>query len=89
MTASLTAAFMPIVGKATANIGLAKSYEAVAGKASALGLVDFGSASLDAYVTRKALDGLFLMMACEEAAIRRDPLGQANALLKKVFGAIR
>jgi hypothetical protein len=37
-------------------------------------------------VTRKALDGLFLMMAREEAAIRKDPLGQADALLKKVFG---
>ena len=89
MTAPLTEAFMPIVGKATADIGLVKSYEAVAAKASALGLVDPGSASLDAYVTRRSLDGLFLMMAREEAAIRRDPLGQANALLKKVFGALR
>jgi hypothetical protein len=85
MTASLTEAFMPIVGQTTAKLDLAKKYNAVATKASALGLVEQQDASLDAYVTRKALDGLFLVMAREEVAIRRDPLGQADALLKKVF----
>jgi hypothetical protein len=86
MTPQLTAAFLPIVGEHTAKMDLARKYNAVATKASALGLVEQQDASLDAYVTRKALDGLFLVMAREEAAIRRDPLGQANALLKKVFG---
>jgi hypothetical protein len=89
MTAPLTEAFLPIVSKATADIDLAKSYDAVAAKASAVGLMDKQDASLDAYVTRKALDGLFLMMAREEAAIRRDPLGQADALLRRVFGALK
>jgi hypothetical protein len=86
MTAPLTEAFLPIVGKATADLELAKTYDAVAGKASLVGLVDQQDASLDAYVTRKALDGLFLMMAREEIAIRRNPLGQASALLRRVFG---
>ena len=45
-------------------------------------------ANLDRYVTGKALDGLFLMMAKEEAAIRKDPLGQASGILQKVFGAV-
>lgn len=89
MTAPLTEAFLPIVSKATADIDLAKSYDAVAAKASAVGLVDKEDASLDGYVTRKALDGLFLMMAREEAAIRKDPLGQADALLRRVFGALK
>jgi hypothetical protein len=88
MTASLTEAFLPIVGQATANIDLVKTYDAVAEKASALGLVDPEDASLDAYVTRKALDGLFLMMAREEVAIRNDPQGQADALLRSVFGSL-
>lgn len=86
MSAPLTAAFLPIVGKATAQLDLARTYDAVAARASLIGLVDPQDASLDAYVTRKALDGLFLMMAREEAAIRKDPLGQANALLRLVFG---
>lgn len=89
MTAPLTEAFLPIVGKATADIDLAKRYDAVAAKASSLGLVDPEDASLDAYVTRKALDGLFLMMAREEVAIRKDPLGQADALLRAVFGSLK
>jgi len=89
MSASLTETFLPIVSNATADIDLARTYDAVAAKASAVGLVDPEDASLDAYVTRKALDGLFLMMAREEAAIRKDPLGQADALLRSVFGSLK
>jgi hypothetical protein len=87
MTGKLTDRFLPIVAKATENVQLAKKYNDLAGRASSMGLVDQKDASLDAYVTRKALDGLFLMMAREEAAIRKNPLGQASALLRKVFGA--
>ena len=89
MSDKLTERFMPIVSKATANVNLAKQYNDVAGRASALGLIDQKDASLDGYVTRKALDGLFLTMAHEEAAIRKNPLGQASTLLRKVFGALR
>jgi hypothetical protein len=83
-----SARFLPIVGKATADVQLADRYNDVAGRASALGLLDARDANLDAYVTRKALDGLFLVMAREEAAIRKNPLGQASSLLRKVFGAV-
>jgi hypothetical protein len=86
MSGKLTERFQPIVTKATESVQLARQYKDVAGRASALGLVDQKDASLDAYVTRKALDGLFLVMAREEAAIRKNPLGQANTLLRKVFG---
>ncbi len=88
MTGKLTEKFLPVVSKATAQVQLAQRYNDVAGKASALGLVDERDANLDAYVTRKALDGLFLTMAKDEAAIRSNPLGQASSLLRKVFGAI-
>jgi hypothetical protein len=89
MSDQLTERFLPVVSKATASVQLAKLYNDVAGRASALGLVDQRDANLDGYVTRKALDGLFVMMAHEEAAIRKDPLGQASSLLRKVFGAMR
>lgn len=87
MSDRLAERFQPIVSKATENVQLARQYNDVAGRASALGLVDQKDANLDAYVTRKALDGLFLVMAREEAAIRKNPMGQANALLRKVFGS--
>ena len=88
MTDQLTQKFLPVVSKATAEVQLAQRYNDVAGKASVLGLVDERDANLDAYVTRKALDGLFMTMAKEEAAIRKNPMGQASSLLRKVFGAI-
>jgi hypothetical protein len=88
-TEKLTQRFLPIVGRATQKVQLAQRYNDVAGKLSQLGLVSAQDANLDSYVTNKALDGLFVMMAKEEAAIRKDPLGQSSSLLKRVFGAIQ
>ncbi len=44
-------------------------------------------ADLDAYVTRKALDGLFLMIAKEEKKIREQPAARVTDLLETVFGS--
>ncbi len=41
---------------------------------------------LDDYVTQKAIDGLFKMIATKEAQIRKDPVAQTTSLLKQVFG---
>ncbi|MEO8315111.1 MAG: DUF4197 domain-containing protein [Pseudomonadota bacterium] len=87
MSDQLTEKFQPVVSKATADVQLAAQYKSVATRASALGLIDSSDANLDSYVTRKTLDGLFLVMAKEEAAIRKNPMGQASSLLRKVFGS--
>jgi len=84
----LKADFAPIISRATAKVKLSETYDAVAKKAVALGLLKPEDASVESYVTDKTLDGLFLMMAEEERAIRKDPLGQASDLLKKVFGSL-
>lgn len=81
--------FRPIVKKAMAKVKLAEKYGEFAGKAAKLGLVKEDQANLENYVTAKALDGLYLMIAAEEKAIRKDPLGAAGSLAKKVFGALR
>lgn len=80
--------FLPIVQKATAKVKLADKYNQFAGKATKFGLVDEKQANLENYVTQKTLDGLFVIMAEEEKAIRADPVGQTSKLLSKVFGAI-
>lgn len=80
--------FLPIVTKATENVKLADSYNKYAEMGSKFGVVKKEDANINQYVTQKALDGLYLMVAKEEAAIRKDPLGQASNLLKKVFGSI-
>lgn len=82
------AKFLPIVKKATAKVQLADKYNQYAGKAAKMGLVDEKDANLDSYVTQKALDGLYLMIAEQEKAIRKDPVGSGSKLLQTVFGAI-
>jgi hypothetical protein len=84
---TIAARFLPIVKKATANVNLAGQYNKYAGQAAKFGLLDEKDADLDSYVTQKALDGLFLMIAEQEKAIRKDPVGTGSSLLKKVFGA--
>jgi hypothetical protein len=42
---------------------------------------------LEAYVTEKALDGIFLQIAQEEANIRANPAARLSSITKKVFGA--
>lgn len=87
-SAQLTTRFKPIVAAATAKLKLAAQYDELAGRAAQFGLVSSEDANLNDYVTARALDGLFSRIADEERAIRKDPLGQANSLIKKVFGAL-
>lgn len=78
--------FLPIVTRATEKVSLAARYNAVASKAQGLGLVKPEEANVQQYVTGRALDGLYLMIAEEEKKIRADPLKSGSALLKRVFG---
>ncbi len=79
--------FLPVVQQSTQKVGLAQRYDAFAGKAASFGLLKQEDANLAQYVTGKTLDGLFFMIGEEERKIRRDPVGQGSAILKKVFGA--
>ena len=81
--------FLPIVKKATDEVGMAKKYNEFAGKGAKFGLTAEKGGNIESYVTQKALDGLYLMMAEEERAIRSDPGGQSNKLLLKVFGTLK
>jgi len=80
--------FMPIVKRATAKVGVAQKYNEYAEKGASLGVVRKDDANLDEYVTGKALDGLYLMVAEEEKKIRKDPVGTGTAIIKKVFGSL-
>jgi hypothetical protein len=87
-SAQMSEKFLPIVTQATNKVQLAETYNKYAGMGAKFGVVKAEDANIEQYVTNKALDGLYLMIAKEEAAIRKDPLGQASGLLKKVFGAV-
>ena len=82
----LQAAFKPIVHNAMSEVGVTRSYQDLEHTVRAIPFTDMLSFDLDQYVTDKALDGLFHMLAEEEARIRKDPVARVTALLKKVFG---
>jgi hypothetical protein len=84
----IRARFLPIVQQATKQVGLAQQYNAFAGQAASFGVIDAKSANIESYVTEQALDGLFEMIAKQEAGIRKNPAGAATSLAKKVFGAL-
>ena len=85
----LTQRFLPIVKNATDRVGLAQQYNSLAEQGAALGLVKEDEASIERYVTQKALDGLYFMIGEQEKAFRRDPVGATSSIVRKVFGAIR
>lgn len=88
-SAPLAQKFLPIVKKAMDKVKLAEAYDNYAGRGVKLGLIKSEDANLESYITRKALDGLYLMMAEEEKKIRQDPVGSASAIIGKVFGALK
>ncbi len=85
----LTQSFLPVVSKQVADLGLAKSYDRLAGQGAKLGLVKGEAVSMDRYVTASALNGLYLMIAKEERALRANPLQAGSKLIGKVFGLLR
>ncbi len=87
-SAPMAEKFLPIVKKTTENVQLAQQYNKFAEMGAKYGVVSKDQANLEQYVTQKALDGVYLMMAQEEKAIRKDPVGQASSIIKKVFGAL-
>jgi len=76
----------PIVSRTMDDVGVTSAYKKLVSKADFLGdYVDKDSLDIDAFVTRKTMDGLFLKLAAEEARIRSNPVARSTDLLKKVF----
>lgn len=81
--------FLPIVKKATDRVGLAEQYNSLAAQGVQLGLIRQDQSTIEGYVTQKALDGLYLMIAEQEKAFRQNPLGATSDIVKRVFGSMR
>jgi hypothetical protein len=87
-SAQLATRFLPIVSKVTGRLQISQQYSQIAGQAASFGLIKAEDASLEQYVTKRALDGLYLMIAEQEREIRQNPAQAVGALAKKVFGAL-
>ena len=86
---ALAGKFKPVVATSMQKVKLAETYDQFAEKGVQFGLVDKRDTKIDDYITRKAMDGLFLMMAEQEKAIRANPLEATGSLAKKIFSAIK
>ena len=78
--------FKPAVSSSMNEVGVTRSYKEMMGKYTSIPFMKAESLDVDKYVTTKALDGLFYMVAQEEKKIRTDPGARVTDLLKKVFG---
>jgi Protein of unknown function (DUF4197) len=85
-TAELTQKFKPVIEKALNNVNATKYWGDVTTVYN-----NFSSnkvnTDLNAYVTQKAMDGIFLQVGLEEQKIRKNPVARTTEILKKVFGS--
>jgi len=87
MSAPLTERFTPVVNQELADAGAVQSYKQMMGDYDDIPFMPSVEADLTPYVVQQALDGMFLMLAREEAAIRKDPAARTTELLQTVFGS--
>ncbi len=91
-TAQLTAAFSPKVADAIAKVKLTDYWDPLAAKYNQAMIFTGGekvTTDLNAFVTARAIDGLFTMVEKEENKIRVDPLARVSDILVKVFGSVK
>ncbi len=84
----LTSKFKPVIEAALAKTDATKYWTDVFSTYNKLPFVKKINPDLTGYVTQKALDGLFVTLAGEEAKIRKDPMGTANSIIQNVFGSL-
>ncbi|WP_334189313.1 DUF4197 domain-containing protein [Noviherbaspirillum sp.] len=87
-SAQLAVKFLPIVKKVTDRSDLSAKYNGTMAQVSKLG-IGSQQTTVEDYVTQRALDGLFTIIAEEERAIRSDPVGTGSKIIGKVFGALK
>jgi len=80
---ALTAAFRPIVQKATDQVGVTRQYKDLV---RGLPFGNTQALDIDTYVVGKTLDGIFYVLGQEEKKIRQDPAARVTAILRRVFG---
>lgn len=86
----LRSRFRPVVEKATSQVALTDHWRPVANAYNTASIITGARAvepDLNAYVTDRTIEGLFLLIAMEEQKIRQDPMARTTALLQKVFAA--
>ena len=82
----LKTAFQPTIKQSLDQTGATKLYAEMVAKYNKIPLVTPINADLNGYASQKTVDGLFTLIAAEEARIRANPAARGSELLKRVFG---
>ncbi len=85
-TAQLQAKFKPVIAQSLSQVGATRYWSDLMGQYNRIPLVKPVNPDLSAYVTDRAIDGLFTMIAQKEVSIRSRLGARSTPLLKKVFG---
>ena len=85
-TAALSQSFKPVIDRALKNVNATKYWTDVTTAYNRLASAKVNT-DLSAYVTQKAMEGIFYQVGLEEQKIRRDPVARTTEILKKVFGS--
>ena len=88
-TSELTNQFTPVVAESLQKVEITKYWKPLFNKYNQLPFVKKVNPNLEQYVTQKAIDGLFVLVAQEELKIRQDPSARISDILKKVFDATK
>lgn len=83
---ALNSKFQPIIKTSLDNVNATKYWTDLITLYNKIPLVRKMNPNLTEYVTARAIDGLFVMIAKEELKIRKDPVARTSELLRKVFG---
>ena len=84
-TSALTARFRPVIEQSLAKVDATKYWNTVFTNYNRFSAQKINP-DLAAYVTERALNGLFQKIALEEKQIRKDPAARVTSLLQQVFG---
>ena len=84
----LRAAFRPVVAEQLAETSATRYYAEIVERYNRIPLVKKVDPDLEAYATDRAIQGLFLLIADEEANIRANPRARTTELLRRVFGSL-
>lgn len=86
-TASLTAAFRPVIDNSLKKVNATKYWSDVFSTYNKFSANKINP-DLSGFVTERALTGIFYQVGLEEQQIRKDPVARTTELLKKVFGSV-
>lgn len=80
--------FKPIIQQALEKNSTSQYYHNLVTTYNQIPLVKKVNPELDDYATDKAMEGIFVMVAKEEKAIRQNPSARTSEMMKKVFASV-